>query len=208
MIPFFCKTALPDILGDFYYLFEKMPNQLKLQDHFIRLISIILWNIRKHRNEIPLNFFHMQIHNYLVSNCSNIKQKYQIFLSNISSHCAPASLNQNVALFAKILWYRLKYTPGIKFLATLISLKSSQHGGQMAHFEITKSHFWPDGRPDGTILKLVGTSLYGEFNLAIPGLNRAKLADKRWLGRILIVPPFMIFRRACKCVTQKVNNKL
>jgi hypothetical protein len=62
-------------------------------------------------------------------------------LNSFGSHCAPASLNQNVALFAKILRYRLKYTPGIKFLATLISLKSSQHGGQMAHFEITKSHF-------------------------------------------------------------------
>ena len=124
----------------------------------------------------------------------------------ISSHCAPTTLNQNVAFFALILWYRLKYTPWIKFLATLISLKSSQHGGQMAHFEIKKSHFWPDCKPDGTILKLVGTSLCGGIDLAIPGLNRAKSATKRWLGRFLIVPPFMIFRRACVCVTQKVNK--
>ena len=73
MIPFVCKTALPDILGDFYYHFEKMPNQLKLEDQFILLISIVLWNIRKHRNEIILIFHHMHIHKYLLSNYYNIR---------------------------------------------------------------------------------------------------------------------------------------
>ena len=159
MIPFVCKTALPDILGDFYYLFEKMPNQVNLQDHFIRLISIVLWNIRKHRNEISLIFYictDIIIYSAIIITLGkNIKKR----LLKISSHCAPTTLNQNLAFFALILWYRLKYTPWIKFLATLISLKSSQHGGQMAHFEITKSHFWPACKPDGTILKLVGTSL-------------------------------------------------